>query len=63
MEWLIGKLPSISTTTKSFKIPKIECIHSRLPKSAKSHFGHLGLLGVKAQILIRSKGHLDFQKE
>jgi hypothetical protein len=39
-------LPSISTTTKSFKIPKIEFIHSRLPKNAKSHFGRLGPLGV-----------------
>jgi hypothetical protein len=34
------------TTSKSFKIPKIECIHSGLPKTAKSHFGRLGPLGV-----------------
>jgi hypothetical protein len=32
---------------KVSKIPKIECIHSGLPKTAKSHFGHLGPLGVK----------------
>jgi hypothetical protein len=32
---------------KVSKIPKIECIHSRLPKNAKSHFGGLGPLGVK----------------
>jgi hypothetical protein len=32
------------------KVSKIECIHSRLPKNAKSHFGRLGPLGVK-QIL------------
>jgi hypothetical protein len=32
---------------KSFKIPKIECIHIGLPKTAKSHFGRLGPLGVK----------------
>jgi hypothetical protein len=52
MEWLIGKLPSISTTTKSFKISKIECIHSRLPKNAKSHFGRFGHLGVKTSRLV-----------
>jgi hypothetical protein len=28
------------------KIPKIECIYSGLPKTAKSHFGRLGPLGV-----------------
>jgi hypothetical protein len=32
---------------KVSKIPKIECIQSRLPKNAKSHFGRLGPLGVK----------------
>jgi hypothetical protein len=32
---------------KVSKFPKIECIHIRLPKNAKSHFGHLGPLGVK----------------
>jgi hypothetical protein len=32
---------------KVSKIPKIECIHNRLPKNAKSHFDHLGPLGVK----------------
>jgi hypothetical protein len=31
---------------KVSKIPKIECIHSGLPKTAKSHFGRLGPLGV-----------------
>jgi hypothetical protein len=46
MEQLIGKLPSISTSKKVSKIPKIECIHSGLPKTAKSHFGRLGPLGV-----------------
>jgi hypothetical protein len=30
---------------KVSKIPKIECIYSRLPKNTKSHFGHLGPLG------------------
>jgi hypothetical protein len=32
---------------KVSKIQKIECIHSGLPKIAKSHFGCLGPLGVK----------------
>jgi hypothetical protein len=32
---------------KVSKIQKIEYIHSRLPKNAKSHFGRLGPLGVK----------------
>jgi hypothetical protein len=32
---------------KVSKIPKIECIHSLLPKNAKSHFGCFGPLGVK----------------
>jgi hypothetical protein len=32
---------------KVSKIPKIECIYSRLPKNANSHFGRLGPLGVK----------------
>jgi hypothetical protein len=32
---------------KVSKITKIECIHSRLPKNTKSHFGRLGPLGVK----------------
>jgi hypothetical protein len=38
---------------KVSKIPKIECIHNRLPKNAKSHFGRLGPLGVNnlAQVL------------
>jgi hypothetical protein len=36
------------------KIPKIYCIHSTLPKNAKSHFGSLGPLRIK----IHSK--LDF---
>jgi hypothetical protein len=31
---------------KVSKIPKIECIHSRLPKNAKNHCGRLGPLGV-----------------
>jgi hypothetical protein len=35
---------------KVSKIPKIECIHSRLPKNAKSHFGRLGPLGVNSDI-------------
>jgi hypothetical protein len=35
------------TPRKVSKTIKIECIHSRLPKNAKSHFGRLGLLGVK----------------
>jgi hypothetical protein len=30
---------------KVSNIPKIECIHSGLPKTAKSHFGRLGPLG------------------
>jgi hypothetical protein len=34
---------------KVSKIPKIECIHSGLPKTAKSHFGRLGPLGVKEE--------------
>jgi hypothetical protein len=36
---------------KVSKIPKIECIHSGLPKNAKSHFGYLGPLGVKTDRL------------
>jgi hypothetical protein len=32
---------------KVSKISKIECIHSRLPKNSKRHFGRLGPLGVK----------------
>jgi hypothetical protein len=32
---------------KVSKIPKIECIHNGLPKTAKSHFGRHGPLGVK----------------
>jgi hypothetical protein len=32
---------------KVSNFPKIECIHSGLPKTAKSHFGRLGPLGVK----------------
>jgi len=32
---------------KVLKIPKIVCIHSTLPKIAKSNFGRLGTLGVK----------------
>jgi hypothetical protein len=47
MEQLIGKLPSISTGTKVSKIPKIECTHGGLPKTAKSHFGCFRTLGVK----------------
>jgi hypothetical protein len=43
MEWLIGNLPSISTTKKVSKIPKIDGIHNRLPKNAKNHFGQLVL--------------------
>jgi hypothetical protein len=31
---------------KLSKNPKIYCIHSSLPKDAKSHFGSLGPLGV-----------------
>jgi hypothetical protein len=40
MEQLIGKLPSISTTSNSF-------IHNNLPKIAKSLFDYLGPLKVK----------------
>jgi hypothetical protein len=36
---------------KVSKIPKIECIHSRLPKITKSHFGRLGPLRVKDHVL------------
>jgi hypothetical protein len=32
---------------KVSKFTKIECIHSGLSKTAKSHFGYLGPLGVK----------------
>jgi hypothetical protein len=32
---------------KVSKIPKIECTHGGLPKTAKSHFGCLRTLGVK----------------
>jgi hypothetical protein len=32
---------------KVSKIPKIDCIHNGLLKTAKSHFDCLGLLGVK----------------
>jgi hypothetical protein len=47
MEHFIGKLPSISTTIKSFQNLKIDFFYSSLPKNAKSHFGCLGPLGVK----------------
>jgi hypothetical protein len=46
MECLIGKLPSISIASKSFKNPQNYCVHSNLPKNAKSHFGSLGPLEV-----------------
>jgi hypothetical protein len=39
---------------KVSKIPKIECILSGLPKTAKSHFGHLGPLGVKISAQVRA---------
>jgi hypothetical protein len=59
---------------KSFKILKIECIHSGLSKNTKSHFGCLGPLGVKAiitpmwpQVLMasipRSKNNKFFQTD
>jgi hypothetical protein len=34
------------------KIPKIECIHNGLPKTAKSHFGRLGPLGVNVPLVV-----------
>jgi hypothetical protein len=37
---------------KVSKIPKIECTHSGLPKTAKSHFGCLRTLGVKLALNI-----------
>jgi hypothetical protein len=37
------------------KIPKIECIYSRLLKNAKSHFGHLDPLGVNFSFLFFPK--------
>jgi hypothetical protein len=40
---------------KVSKIPKIECIHSGLPKNAKSHFGCLGRLGVNQRQLRSSR--------
>jgi hypothetical protein len=42
---------------KVSKIPKIECTHGGLPKTAKSHFGCLRTLGVKVEIL---KNHLYY---
>ena len=42
---------SISTTTKVSKFPKIECIHSGLPRNAKSHFGYLVPLGANTKKL------------
>jgi hypothetical protein len=36
---------------KVSKIPKIECIHSGLPKNAKSHFGYLVPLGANTKKL------------
>jgi hypothetical protein len=36
-----------ASSKKVSKNPKIYCIHSSLPKNAKSRFGFLGLLGVK----------------
>jgi hypothetical protein len=49
MERLIGKLPSIFTTSKSFKNPKFNWIHNNLPKKKKKEtlFGSLSPLGVK----------------
>jgi hypothetical protein len=41
---------------KVSKIPKIECIHSGLPKTTKSHFGRLGPLGVKVKERIEHTG-------
>jgi hypothetical protein len=43
---------------KVSKFPKIECIHSRVPKNAKSHFGCLGPLGVN--IISKKKNLLHF---
>jgi hypothetical protein len=41
---------------KVSKIPKIECIHSLLPKNAKSHFGCLGPLGVNLDFYYSYQG-------
>jgi hypothetical protein len=35
---------------KVSKIPKIECIHSSLPRNEKSRFGSLRTLGVKIML-------------
>jgi hypothetical protein len=39
MQRLVGKLPSISIASKSFKKSnKNYCMHNSLPKDAKTHF-------------------------
>jgi hypothetical protein len=47
---------SYQQAKKVSKIPKIECIHSGLPKTAKSHFGCLDPLGVKWVLSLFSRG-------
>jgi hypothetical protein len=41
-----------ASSQKVSKNPKIYCIHSSLPKNAKSRFGFLGLLGVNVLWII-----------
>jgi hypothetical protein len=40
-----------ASSKKVSKTPKNYCIHSSVPKNAKSRFGFLGPLGVKMSIM------------
>jgi hypothetical protein len=64
MNRLIGKVPSTSIATKSFKNPTIECIHSSLPKNEKSHFGPQRTLRVKGtfEVLYRKKKDEEYDE-
>jgi hypothetical protein len=50
-----------ASSQKVSKNPKIYCIHSSLPKNAKSHFGFLGPLGVKCSVIEYPTLSLDRQ--
>jgi hypothetical protein len=48
---------------KVSKNPKIYCIHSGLPKNARSRFGSLGHLGVNASIIIGAQATRRLQSQ
>jgi hypothetical protein len=55
-----------ASSQKVPKNPKIYCIHSNLPKSAKIRFGFLGPLGVKEYDLKKFKSlhvHIFLQQK